>query len=52
MNYIIRPSLFILVISGILILLGIPDFWTGNYYYWLGTRLLYGIGMIMFWFDR
>ncbi len=44
----IRASWIVLALSGIMILAGLPDFWVGNFNYWLATRLLYGIGVILF----
>lgn len=47
-----RPSFFLFIIAGVLILVGLPTYWTENFEYWLFTRSLYGIGAVMFWFDK
>lgn len=44
----VRLSWVILAVSGIMILAGLPGFWVENFNYWLATRLIYGIGVVLF----
>ncbi len=48
----VRPSWIVLAAAGVLILAGLPGFWVENFSYWFGTRLLYVIGVALFWWGR
>lgn len=48
----VRPSYVLFVVAGIIIIIGVPTFWTENFYYWAFPRLIYGVGVLLFWFDK
>ena len=49
----IRVSEMVLIVSGLLILVSVPIIYSsGNFTLWVYAKILYGIGVLIFVFDK
>lgn len=48
----LKPSWIILFLSGALILIGLPFVASGSFIFGVGAKVLYGLGVLLFVFDK
>jgi len=51
-NTLIKPSVVVLVIAGILLLIGLTTLSQNVLTMWIAAKLLYGVGVVLFLFNK